>query len=278
MMTLIALAITVAFVFSVAVTLGWAGMPLWEELATLVTVMLLGHWIEMRSIKMIQNLWWAAGYNIVAIPLAAGVLAAWGILLAPAVAAIFTSASTVIVALNAQLLVVCGATEFAQRGRCAHEVDRACSRRAFFCSPVSSMRTTSFCSLFCGMGLLLGCSFRLDCSEADLRHAAVHPDILLLLREYLDGAGDDDASGPDTFGKLLVCIRPTSFRLRTSTSNSVGGQHLPYMLGRIVPVQLLHDPRFALAEVEVHAGRACAGISRQPVRPGKRAPASLFAA
>jgi Cu2+-exporting ATPase len=50
MMTLISLAITVAFVFSAAVTLGYTGMPLWEELATLVTVMLLGHWIEMRSI------------------------------------------------------------------------------------------------------------------------------------------------------------------------------------------------------------------------------------
>jgi P-type Cu2+ transporter len=54
--------------------------------------------------KMIQNLWWAAGYNIVAIPLAAGALAAYGVLLAPAVAAIFMSASTVIVAINAQLL------------------------------------------------------------------------------------------------------------------------------------------------------------------------------
>jgi P-type Cu2+ transporter len=54
--------------------------------------------------KMIQNLWWAAGYNIVAIPLAAGVLATYGVLLAPAVAAVFMSASTVIVALNAQLL------------------------------------------------------------------------------------------------------------------------------------------------------------------------------
>ena len=54
--------------------------------------------------KMIQNLWWAAGYNIFAIPLAAGVLAAWGILLAPAVGAVLMSASTVIVALNAQLL------------------------------------------------------------------------------------------------------------------------------------------------------------------------------
>jgi Cu2+-exporting ATPase len=54
--------------------------------------------------KMIQNLWWAAGYNIVAIPLAAGVLARRGILLHPAVGAILMSASTVIVALNAQLL------------------------------------------------------------------------------------------------------------------------------------------------------------------------------
>ncbi len=50
MMTLIALAISVAFVFSVAVTLGYPGMSLWEELSTLVTIMLLGHWIEMRSI------------------------------------------------------------------------------------------------------------------------------------------------------------------------------------------------------------------------------------
>jgi len=54
--------------------------------------------------KMVQNLWWAAGYNIVAIPLAAGVLAAWGILLTPAVGAVLMSASTVIVAANAQLL------------------------------------------------------------------------------------------------------------------------------------------------------------------------------
>ncbi len=54
--------------------------------------------------KMVQNLWWAAGYNIVAIPLAAGVLAAWGILLTPAFGAVLMSASTVIVALNAQLL------------------------------------------------------------------------------------------------------------------------------------------------------------------------------
>ena len=55
MMTLIALAISVAFVFSAAVTLGYPGMPLWEELATLVTIMLLGHWIEMRSITQAQG-------------------------------------------------------------------------------------------------------------------------------------------------------------------------------------------------------------------------------
>jgi P-type Cu2+ transporter len=55
MMTLISLAITVAFGFSLAVTLGFPGMPLWEELATLVTIMVLGHWIEMRSINQAQG-------------------------------------------------------------------------------------------------------------------------------------------------------------------------------------------------------------------------------
>ncbi|MDQ3208729.1 MAG: heavy metal translocating P-type ATPase [Gemmatimonadota bacterium] len=55
MMTLIALAIMVAFVFSAAVTLGYPGMPLWEELASLVTIMLLGHWLEMRSIMQAQG-------------------------------------------------------------------------------------------------------------------------------------------------------------------------------------------------------------------------------
>ena len=54
--------------------------------------------------KMVQNLWWAAGYNIFAIPLAAGALAAWGILFTPAVGAVLMSASTVVVAINAQLL------------------------------------------------------------------------------------------------------------------------------------------------------------------------------
>ena len=55
--------------------------------------------------KMIQNLFWATGYNIVAIPLAAGVLAPEGIVLQPALAAVFMSLSTVIVALNALLLL-----------------------------------------------------------------------------------------------------------------------------------------------------------------------------
>jgi P-type Cu2+ transporter len=54
--------------------------------------------------KMVQNLWWAAGCNILAIPLAAGELVSWGILLHPAVGAILMSMSTVIVAANAQLL------------------------------------------------------------------------------------------------------------------------------------------------------------------------------
>ena len=54
--------------------------------------------------KMIQNLFWATGYNIVAIPLAGGVLASKGIILEPALAAVFMSVSTVIVAFNAMLL------------------------------------------------------------------------------------------------------------------------------------------------------------------------------
>jgi len=54
--------------------------------------------------KMVQNLWWATGYNVVAIPLAAGVLATAGILLSPAVGAVLMSFSTVIVAVNARYL------------------------------------------------------------------------------------------------------------------------------------------------------------------------------
>jgi Cu2+-exporting ATPase len=54
--------------------------------------------------KMIQNLWWASGYNILALPLAAGVLAGVGIVLSPAVGAVLMSVSTVVVAINATLL------------------------------------------------------------------------------------------------------------------------------------------------------------------------------
>jgi Cu2+-exporting ATPase len=54
--------------------------------------------------KMIQNLWWAAGYNIVALPLAAGILAPIGIVLSPAVGAVLMSLSTIVVAINAQFL------------------------------------------------------------------------------------------------------------------------------------------------------------------------------
>jgi len=55
MMTLISLAISVALAFSLAVTLGFPGSDLWWELATLVTIMVLGHWIEMRSITQAQG-------------------------------------------------------------------------------------------------------------------------------------------------------------------------------------------------------------------------------
>ena len=54
--------------------------------------------------KMIQNLWWATGYNIAAIPLAAGILYKMDLLLSPALGAVFMSLSTVIVAFNAKSL------------------------------------------------------------------------------------------------------------------------------------------------------------------------------
>jgi Cu2+-exporting ATPase len=54
--------------------------------------------------KMLQNLGWATGYNLLAVPVAAGVLAWAGVTLAPAVGAVLMSLSTIVVALNAQLL------------------------------------------------------------------------------------------------------------------------------------------------------------------------------
>ena len=62
------------------------------------------HLAKNTSRKIVQNLWWGAGYNIVAIPLAAGILAPVGIVLSPAVGAILMSASTVVVAINAMRL------------------------------------------------------------------------------------------------------------------------------------------------------------------------------
>ncbi|HEX6223252.1 MAG TPA: hypothetical protein VFZ52_02515, partial [Chryseolinea sp.] len=56
--------------------------------------------------KMIQNLVWATGYNVVALPLAAGVLYNAGVMLSPAIGAVLMSASTVVVAINAQMLKV----------------------------------------------------------------------------------------------------------------------------------------------------------------------------
>ena len=57
MMTLISLAIVVAFVTSWAGTLGLFEVEIWWELATLITIMLLGHWLEMRSIAQAQGRW-----------------------------------------------------------------------------------------------------------------------------------------------------------------------------------------------------------------------------
>ena len=55
---------------------------------------------------MIQNLIWATGYNVVALPLTAGVLYKWGIMLSPAAGAVLMSVSTIVVAINAKMLKV----------------------------------------------------------------------------------------------------------------------------------------------------------------------------
>jgi Cu2+-exporting ATPase len=73
--------------------------------------------------KIVQNLAWATGYNAFAIPLAAGVAAAWGIVLTPAFGAVLMSVSTVIVAINARLLgKVAPAAEAKGVARAAHGV------------------------------------------------------------------------------------------------------------------------------------------------------------
>jgi P-type Cu2+ transporter len=59
---------------------------------------------QQRRVQQIQNICWAAGYDIVMVPLAAGVLAPWSVLIPPAVGALLMSISTLVVAANAQLL------------------------------------------------------------------------------------------------------------------------------------------------------------------------------
>lgn len=54
--------------------------------------------------KMVQNMFWATGYNAIAIPLAAGAASRWGVALSPAIGALLMSLSTIVVALNATLL------------------------------------------------------------------------------------------------------------------------------------------------------------------------------
>lgn len=65
-------------------------------------------WTDPERRKMVQNLAWATGYNVLAIPLAAGVLLPWGVVLPPAVGALVMSLSTIIVAVNARLVSVPG--------------------------------------------------------------------------------------------------------------------------------------------------------------------------
>jgi Cu2+-exporting ATPase len=100
MMTLISLAIIVAFATSLAATFGVFEIDVWWELASLITIMVLGHWLEMRAISQAR----ATAYNLVAIPIAGGLLVRWGIDLPMSVGAIAMSASAIIVAANAQLL------------------------------------------------------------------------------------------------------------------------------------------------------------------------------
>lgn len=79
--------------------------------------------------KMVQNLWWAAGYNLVAIPLAAGALAGRGILLSPAVGAALMTLSTVIVAVNARLLGREGRLRSTRGAEAVEGVSQAVDRR-----------------------------------------------------------------------------------------------------------------------------------------------------
>lgn len=114
MMTLIALAVSVAYFFSSAVVFGFPGHQLFWELATLIAIMLLGHWIEMRSVMGASR---ALEKLVRLMPSEAHRLRddgttedvpvselSFGVMLSHAMGAVLMSASTVIVALNAQLL------------------------------------------------------------------------------------------------------------------------------------------------------------------------------
>ncbi|MCD6573877.1 MAG: redoxin domain-containing protein [Thermoplasmata archaeon] len=70
-----------------------------------ILVNTLVNWSKMTYKKMLQNLGWATGYNVFAIPLGAGVLYGYGILISPAIGALLMSLSTIIVAINAKLMV-----------------------------------------------------------------------------------------------------------------------------------------------------------------------------
>lgn len=94
-MTLISLAISVAYAYSADVVLVRS-----NPLDVVASIGL----SRATYRKMVQNLWWATGYNAVAIPLAAGLTAGLGFFLSPAVGAVLMAASTVIVAINAKLL------------------------------------------------------------------------------------------------------------------------------------------------------------------------------
>jgi cation transport ATPase len=110
MMTLISLGIIAAFGTSLAGTFGLFDIDVWWELTSLITISdprdVVGA-IELSRAtyrKMIQNLVWATAYNLIAIPAAAGLFVRWGVELPMSVGAVAMNSSTIIVAVNAQLL------------------------------------------------------------------------------------------------------------------------------------------------------------------------------
>ena len=113
MMTLISLAISVAFVYSVFAVFASPGSGTDVAIESAGIILVRSNPLDVVKIfelsratyrKIVQNLIWATGYNVVALPLATGVLASVGFVLSPAVGALLMSLSTVIVAINAQLL------------------------------------------------------------------------------------------------------------------------------------------------------------------------------